>query len=1129
MRRPQRPLHADSGSGNNGHRHPQPGSRQTRALGGAPPLTKEQLLKLGGKVHIKPRAMVEIPGVTLDDPLKPFNLLPKEERDEPIEPFNASRLYHHGRGGKHHHRNSTTDSASSGRGAGRRPWESRRGNKGGNWSAGGRSEEKQRDRFHVGKEDGGLSQTLGKWRSQRVQALKTEEVIGKHVSALQGGGLDRGAFRARNDNPTKESQVGKPPENAPPSESEGGQLPPGFEVEAEQPAKPRPRPARQWYYKDPQGNERGPFLDEMMRDWYSKGFFKLNLPVSTDLSKPFAPLGTWFLMGNPAFLHHVPELLAKNDAPQEASGGSSFDPGVPMHPAGASSDPASPFAPQLFSAPIPQDSGDGTPIVMNSWGVNRGADGGVDGGMPNAGRRDPLEPHARMQTRPPLYRPEGPGTGIRGPPHPAWGRDMDKVSDPHPSAPENRRVWTGRLGGMLSPVQHPTMPAQRSVDGRSEPNFRFVEGSSPSLNPTAWARPLNQGRGLENPVLPGMPGVTGPRMAATGSFGTPLSGGQPINAFPLEPKMPPGDQKVLDISSRLQMHGGREPATQISMLDRIRKMKDMDSQAHLPDAHLKRSNPPAATHQQLMGVDQSLKQDTMGTDPSSRGLLFAVTQSNVDKNAPREPKTQHGNPRQEAHAVRDFSHSGPTPKPSEPSQEIKTPLEKENPAQKQAKPVQFGKSPSKRPGPGPAAIPKRQTAPKTSDSTQLKSEAQPSKKPAEAINVNQKKSAKAPTKAKKPRPASPPVAKPKKQLVRNAAVANVAPKKPLRRPGIGAPAKSWGSAGTARQKTFEEILKEEAEREKVLAIQREKTRAFEEQRLQQARLAASQNGGYAWGRVRAPVRNASLEKIQSEQLSKVATAAPRPAVAAQSRPEAAPSQGSAWGGVSRPSQPTSFSELLRQQEPSVTPMPVKRAPVTQPSKPATERKEESSAGGGMFWETDDNASAESKHATNKTGSQGVASKSSSSSGTQGRRRRKKGGNEFGGPVMSKEFEDWCKMHLEKLVGSPDTTLVNFLMGVDSESEIREHLYTYLGKSKEVKEFAAGFIQQKDFQRKKTHTVKSSSSSSSGMTERAKPSPSIASSGSFGVLSVQASQPSNASDTGATGKKKRSSRRRRKKR
>jgi len=187
----------------------------------------------------------------------------------------------------------------------------------------------------------------------------------------------------------------------------------------------------------------------------------------------------------------------------------------------------------------------------------------------------------------------------------------------------------------------------------------------------------------------------------------------------------------------------------------------------------------------------------------------------------------------------------------------------------------------------------------------------------------------------------------------------------------------------------------------------------------------------------------------------------------------------------------------------------------------------------MFWEVDD--TTESKH-TSTPGASSVAGSHASATGTSAsstsskkRSGKKKGGNVFGGPAMSKEFEDWCKMHLTKLVGSPDTTLVEFLMTVDSEEEIREHLYTYLGKSGAVREFASGFLQHKNFQRKKTHTVsKKTSSNSSGAPNTAKPSPAIASSGAFGVLGVQ-EQSEPQSTVEATGKKKRSRNRRRKKR
>mmetsp|Transcript_21491 Transcript_21491/g.43128 ORF Transcript_21491/g.43128 Transcript_21491/m.43128 type:complete len:171 (+) Transcript_21491:224-736(+) len=169
----------------------------------------------------------------------------------------------------------------------------------------------------------------------------------------------------------------------------------------------------------------------------------------------------------------------------------------------------------------------------------------------------------------------------------------------------------------------------------------------------------------------------------------------------------------------------------------------------------------------------------------------------------------------------------------------------------------------------------------------------------------------------------------------------------------------------------------------------------------------------------------------------------------------------------------------------------------------------------MFWEIDDKPTTSTARAPVQS-SKPVAKKS-------GKRSGKGGGNVFGGPSMSKEFRHWCSARLEKLSGSDDTTLVEYLMTLDNEEDIRENLHMYLGNGANVKEFADGFLQQKEFMKKKPQVVERKTSTATAP-QISKPSPSIASSGSFGVLGVQNQPPAAA----ASGKKKRSRRSRRKK-
>eukprot|EP00474_Spongospora_subterranea_P009422 CRZ09880.1 hypothetical protein [Spongospora subterranea] len=65
-----------------------------------------------------------------------------------------------------------------------------------------------------------------------------------------------------------------------------------------------------WWYQDPSGTVRGPFSSEAMREWYNQQYFHLTLPVKNRIDEAFVPLGALFLQGNPAFLDHVPVIMA---------------------------------------------------------------------------------------------------------------------------------------------------------------------------------------------------------------------------------------------------------------------------------------------------------------------------------------------------------------------------------------------------------------------------------------------------------------------------------------------------------------------------------------------------------------------------------------------------------------------------------------------------------------------------------------------------------------------------------------------------------------------------------------------------------------------------------------------------
>ena len=59
--------------------------------------------------------------------------------------------------------------------------------------------------------------------------------------------------------------------------------------------------------------------------------------------------------------------------------------------------------------------------------------------------------------------------------------------------------------------------------------------------------------------------------------------------------------------------------------------------------------------------------------------------------------------------------------------------------------------------------------------------------------------------------------------------------------------------------------------------------------------------------------------------------------------------------------------------------------------------------------------------------------------------------------MSAEFKKWCKEQMVYLNGSDDMTLIDFLMSLETEREIREYVEFYLGKSAKTSKFTTEFL------------------------------------------------------------------------
>eukprot|EP00455_Lapot_gusevi_P005049 TRINITY_DN1212_c0_g1_i9.p1 TRINITY_DN1212_c0_g1~~TRINITY_DN1212_c0_g1_i9.p1 ORF type:complete len:202 (-),score=96.61 TRINITY_DN1212_c0_g1_i9:112-693(-) len=107
---------------------------------------------------------------------------------------------------------------------------------------------------------------------------------------------------------------------------------------------------------------------------------------------------------------------------------------------------------------------------------------------------------------------------------------------------------------------------------------------------------------------------------------------------------------------------------------------------------------------------------------------------------------------------------------------------------------------------------------------------------------------------------------------------------------------------------------------------------------------------------------------------------------------------------------------------------------------------------------------------------GAGLAASPSAATAGKKKGSK--NAFGGPVLSADFETWCREEMTKLTGSDDITLVSFLNTLDSPNQIREYLHQYLGDSPAVEQFYNNFLINRDFDRNKGVTKVASTAAAS---------------------------------------------------
>merc|ERR1712150_111835 len=76
--------------------------------------------------------------------------------------------------------------------------------------------------------------------------------------------------------------------------------------------------------------------------------------------------------------------------------------------------------------------------------------------------------------------------------------------------------------------------------------------------------------------------------------------------------------------------------------------------------------------------------------------------------------------------------------------------------------------------------------------------------------------------------------------------------------------------------------------------------------------------------------------------------------------------------------------------------------------------------------------------------------------------KKSGGAKLSKISMTPQFKQWCQTEMLKLMGSPDLTLVNFLMTVEDPSKVRDYVRAYMASKAGHEEFTNRFLLERDF-------------------------------------------------------------------
>jgi len=85
---------------------------------------------------------------------------------------------------------------------------------------------------------------------------------------------------------------------------------------------------------------------------------------------------------------------------------------------------------------------------------------------------------------------------------------------------------------------------------------------------------------------------------------------------------------------------------------------------------------------------------------------------------------------------------------------------------------------------------------------------------------------------------------------------------------------------------------------------------------------------------------------------------------------------------------------------------------------------------------------------------------------------KSGSSKFSRSSMTPQFKKWCESEMIKLMGTPDLTLVDFLMTVSDPSKVRTYVREYMNSKDGCEEFTDRFLLERDFANKHLSKKKS---------------------------------------------------------